>query len=114
MSTATVTGTAARVVDAVKVYGKGDTEVRALDEVSVGFAAGRFTAITGPSGSGKSTRRALPGAAARRRCPRPPGLRAAAGRAGRPHRPAGRAAQDRGGPFGWLPGARSPGRPWAC
>ncbi|MEV5974119.1 ABC transporter ATP-binding protein [Streptomyces sp. NPDC051921] len=46
---------AARVVDAVKVYGRGDTEVRALDGVSVGFPAGRFTAIMGPSGSGKST-----------------------------------------------------------
>jgi putative ABC transport system ATP-binding protein len=51
----TEVGTAARVVDAVKVYGRGDTEVRALDGVSVGFPAGRFTAIMGPSGSGKST-----------------------------------------------------------
>ncbi|SDJ38794.1 ABC transporter ATP-binding protein [Streptomyces indicus] len=55
MSTATGTATAARVVDAVKVYGAGDTAVRALDGVSVDFAAGRFTAIMGPSGSGKST-----------------------------------------------------------
>ncbi|MEV0601866.1 ABC transporter ATP-binding protein [Streptomyces sp. NPDC050315] len=46
---------AARVVDAVKVYGAGDAEVRALDGVSVDFPAGRFTAIMGPSGSGKST-----------------------------------------------------------
>ncbi|MFI8521963.1 ABC transporter ATP-binding protein [Streptomyces sp. NPDC085481] len=46
---------AARVVDAVKVYGGGDTEVRALDGVSVDFPVGRFTAIMGPSGSGKST-----------------------------------------------------------
>ncbi|WHM40004.1 ABC transporter ATP-binding protein [Streptomyces sp. BPTC-684] len=46
---------AARVVDAVKTYGAGDTEVRALDGVSVDFPAGRFTAIMGPSGSGKST-----------------------------------------------------------
>ena len=46
---------AARTVDAVKVYGKGETEVRALDAVSVDFAAGAFTAIMGPSGSGKST-----------------------------------------------------------
>ncbi|MET7361269.1 ABC transporter ATP-binding protein [Streptomyces sp. NPDC005562] len=46
---------AARVADAVKVYGSGDTAVRALDGVSVGFPAGRFTAIMGPSGSGKST-----------------------------------------------------------
>ena len=46
---------AARAVDAVKVYGKGDTAVRALDGVTVDFAAGGFTAIMGPSGSGKST-----------------------------------------------------------
>jgi putative ABC transport system ATP-binding protein len=46
---------AARAMHAVKVYGSGDTEVRALDDVSVDFEAGRFTAIMGPSGSGKST-----------------------------------------------------------
>ncbi|MFC9590285.1 ABC transporter ATP-binding protein [Streptomyces sp. NPDC056944] len=50
-----MTTPAARVVDAVKVYGRGDTEVRALDGVSVGFPAGRFTAVMGPSGSGKSS-----------------------------------------------------------
>ena len=55
MTTAITTRTAARVVDAVKVYGVGDTAVRALDGVSVDFPAGRFTAIMGPSGSGKST-----------------------------------------------------------
>ncbi|MFC9079142.1 ABC transporter ATP-binding protein [Streptomyces sp. NPDC057062] len=53
--TATAARTAAQVVDAVKVYGSGDTAVRALDGVSVAFPAGRFTAIMGPSGSGKST-----------------------------------------------------------
>lgn len=46
---------AARAFDAVKVYGSGDTEVRALDGVTCGFEASRFTAIMGPSGSGKST-----------------------------------------------------------
>lgn len=45
----------ARVVDGYKIYGKGDTEVRALDGVSIDFEKGIFTAIMGPSGSGKST-----------------------------------------------------------
>jgi len=46
---------AARAVGAVKIYGKGDTAVRALDGVDASFESGRFTAIMGPSGSGKST-----------------------------------------------------------
>jgi putative ABC transport system ATP-binding protein len=46
---------AARAVGASKVYGDGDTAVRALDGVSVEIPAGRFTAVMGPSGSGKST-----------------------------------------------------------
>jgi putative ABC transport system ATP-binding protein len=46
---------AAQVVDAIKVYGTGDTAVRALDGISVSFQRGHFTAIMGPSGSGKST-----------------------------------------------------------
>ncbi|MGH2704598.1 MAG: ABC transporter ATP-binding protein [Actinomycetota bacterium] len=40
---------------AVKVYGKGDAAVRALDGTTVEFPPGEFTAIMGPSGSGKST-----------------------------------------------------------
>ncbi|MFG1604487.1 ABC transporter ATP-binding protein [Actinoplanes sp. NPDC049265] len=50
-------GTMAAVaaVDLVKVYGAGDTAVRALDGVTVGFERAQFTAIMGPSGSGKST-----------------------------------------------------------
>ncbi|MDQ2757121.1 MAG: ABC transporter ATP-binding protein [Actinomycetota bacterium] len=46
---------AARAVDVVKVFGAADAAVRALDGVTVDFAAGAFTAIMGPSGSGKST-----------------------------------------------------------
>ena len=42
-------------VDVARVYGEGQAAVRALDGVTVGFPAGRFTAIMGPSGSGKST-----------------------------------------------------------
>src|SRR5688500_9222953 len=41
--------------NATKVYGSGDTAVRALDDVSVEFEGGRYSAIMGPSGSGKST-----------------------------------------------------------
>src|SRR5215467_5639167 len=46
---------AARTQDAVKIYGKDQVQVRALDGVTVEFSTGRFTAIMGPSGSGKST-----------------------------------------------------------
>jgi putative ABC transport system ATP-binding protein len=46
---------AARAIEASKIYGQGEAEVRALDAITVEFEASRFTAIMGPSGSGKST-----------------------------------------------------------
>jgi putative ABC transport system ATP-binding protein len=46
---------AAAARDAVKIYGKGENQVVALDHVSVDFANAAFSAIMGPSGSGKST-----------------------------------------------------------
>ncbi len=45
----------ARAVGVSKVYGSGETAVVALDDVTVGFPGGRFSAVMGPSGSGKST-----------------------------------------------------------
>ncbi|MFB7375112.1 ABC transporter ATP-binding protein [Streptomyces sp. NPDC056222] len=49
------TAVAARATDLSKVYGQGETQVVALDQVTVDFRQGEFTAIMGPSGSGKST-----------------------------------------------------------
>jgi putative ABC transport system ATP-binding protein len=55
ISLATNRRIAASAFDATKTYGSHDAIVHALDGVSVGFEAGRFTAMMGPSGSGKST-----------------------------------------------------------
>ncbi|MEO3976275.1 ABC transporter ATP-binding protein [Streptomyces sp. CAU 1734] len=49
------TAVAARATDLSKVYGQGETQVVALDRVTVDFRQAEFTAIMGPSGSGKST-----------------------------------------------------------
>ncbi|CAM5520666.1 ABC transporter ATP-binding protein [Streptomyces sp. URMC 127] len=49
------TAVAARATGLTKVYGQGETQVVALDAVSVEFRQAEFTAIMGPSGSGKST-----------------------------------------------------------
>ncbi|MGI5325108.1 ABC transporter ATP-binding protein [Actinomadura nitritigenes] len=44
-----------RISRVSKTYGRRDNRVAALDDVSVAFPGGRFTAVMGPSGSGKST-----------------------------------------------------------
>ena len=46
---------AIRLSSVTRVFGTGDAVVTALDDLSLAFAAGSFTAVMGPSGSGKST-----------------------------------------------------------
>ncbi|WP_369235754.1 ABC transporter ATP-binding protein [Streptomyces sp. R21] len=49
------TAVAAHATELSKVYGQGETQVVALDRVTIDFRQAEFTAIMGPSGSGKST-----------------------------------------------------------
>ncbi|GAA2623677.1 ABC transporter ATP-binding protein [Streptomyces vastus] len=54
-STVGSTAVAASATELSKIYGQGETQVVALDRVTIGFRRAEFTAIMGPSGSGKST-----------------------------------------------------------
>ncbi|MBO3444887.1 MULTISPECIES: ABC transporter ATP-binding protein [Clostridia] len=44
-----------KTIDLRKIYGKGDSEVRAIDNINLKIQPHKFTAIIGKSGSGKST-----------------------------------------------------------
>ena len=54
-ATIVATGDVVVATDLTKIYGEVDSEVRALDGVTVSFPRGQITAVMGPSGSGKST-----------------------------------------------------------
>src|SRR3954470_6099629 len=56
MTTTTITTAAAVTLRGIsRVYGRGPAAVRAVDDVTVDFPRGGWTAVMGPSGSGKST-----------------------------------------------------------
>jgi ABC-type microcin C transport system duplicated ATPase subunit YejF len=65
----------------VKLYRMGDTEVRALDGVTLGIGKGEFVAVMGPSGSGIRSRR--PARIPRRRPRDPAGRSTHRGSSGR-------------------------------
>jgi putative ABC transport system ATP-binding protein len=46
---------AAETIDLTKVYGEAESEVRAVDGITLAVPTGSYTAVMGPSGSGKST-----------------------------------------------------------
>lgn len=48
-------GIAAETIDLTKVYGEAESEVRAVDGITLAVPSGSYTAVMGPSGSGKST-----------------------------------------------------------